>query len=78
MLMVDRIGHVVQELGKPMPAVSGAAVSPDGRRVALQSNPGLWVYDLSSNTLARSLKDDTKAAVRGLPVDRICFGHSRR
>ena len=62
MLMVDRTGHVVQELGKPMPAVSGAVVSPDGRRVALQSNPGLWVYDLSANTLARLLNDHPKAA----------------
>jgi Tol biopolymer transport system component len=62
MLMVNRIGHVVQELGKPMPAVSGAAVSPDGQRVALQANPGLWVYDLSASTLARLMNDYPKAA----------------
>src|SRR5438477_304219 len=38
LLVVDRTGHVVQELGKPMPAVSGVVVSPDGHRLGVQGN----------------------------------------
>ena len=65
LLAVDRGGHVVEELGKPVPAIFGAIVSPDGGRVAIQAHPGLWIYDVSSGASARLVNNlDSVASPR--------------
>jgi len=57
LVMVDRAGNVLQELGQPVPAVTSMAVSPDGRRLAFESGQGLNVYTFSDRTVTRLVNE---------------------
>jgi Tol biopolymer transport system component/predicted Ser/Thr protein kinase len=60
-VMLDRGGHVIQELGKPMPEIAAMAVSPDGGRFAFQSGLGLSIFDISRGNTTPLVNDVTQA-----------------
>jgi eukaryotic-like serine/threonine-protein kinase len=51
LVWVDRAGKVVGTIGSPHPGLTGAALSPDGRRIAFSAsragNGDIWVHDLA-------------------------------
>ncbi len=49
----DRSGEVVQEVGEPTVSAASFAVSPDGERAAAVVESDLWVYDLARNIRVR-------------------------
>jgi WD40 repeat protein len=60
-------GRELRRFGPPQGRVSGLAVSPDGRTVALGlTNPPVQLWDVDRGTLLRSLDGQKDAAVSGL------------
>jgi serine/threonine protein kinase len=45
LLMVNRGGQVLRELGRPLTEIKAIKVSPDGERVAFECSPGVWIFD---------------------------------
>ncbi len=60
-IMLDRGGHVIQELGKPVPEIAAMTVSPDGGRLAFQSGRSLSIFDISRGTTTPLVNDVTQA-----------------
>ena len=57
LVWVDRAGKKVAEIGQPQDGIFAAALSPDGRWVAVAvlevSNPDVWVWDLARGVSTR-------------------------
>jgi serine/threonine protein kinase/Tol biopolymer transport system component len=61
LVMVDRGGHILRELGQPVTDITAMKVSPDGERVAFESTSGVWIFNFSRENSARLVNDVTHA-----------------
>jgi Tol biopolymer transport system component len=61
LVLVGRAGRVQEEFGQAIPAVGALSVSPDGSRVALESEGRVWIHDLNSGNVTRLMNDLTQA-----------------
>lgn len=61
LLMVDRGGHILRELGQPLTDIAAMKVSPDGERVAFESSSGVWIFDFSRENSTRLVNDIARA-----------------
>lgn len=57
LLMVDRGGRILRELGQPVSNIAAMKVSPDGERLAFESSSGVWIYDFSRQNSTRLVND---------------------
>jgi Tol biopolymer transport system component len=53
----NRAGGIIETVGQPQPAMKHPAISPDGQRIAVNTdesgNPDIWVHDLIRSTKTR-------------------------
>ena len=84
LVWVDRAGKQVEEIGQPQDAIYTAALSPDGRWVAVAvaegSSPDVWVWDLARRGVSTRLS--TAPELDAIPVwspggDEVAFASLR-
>jgi Tol biopolymer transport system component/tRNA A-37 threonylcarbamoyl transferase component Bud32 len=66
----NRTGEVVGEVGDTVAAAKTAAVSPDGTKVAFRADSSVWVYDLSRDVRVRLNAGENALAPSWMPSGR--------